>query len=156
MKKPKILVTLKTYQRKWPIERGSTRSYLLRIWKALAKRKVDLPALTEMTVVFLNDSQMRVYNRMYRRKDATTDVLSFPVNDNLDDQGHYLGDVLISMEQAGKQAVERSRAMEEEIRILMLHGVLHLLGYDHETDRGQMNRLEKKLRLDLGLADGHK
>ena len=79
-----------------------------------------------------------------------------PVNDDLDDQGHYLGDVLISMEQAGKQAVERSRAMEAEVRILMLHGVLHLLGYDHETDRGQMNRLEKKLRLDLGLADGHK
>jgi probable rRNA maturation factor len=109
-----------------------------------------------MTVVFLNDSQMRVYNRTYRRKDTTTDVLSFPVNDDLDDQGHYLGDVLISMEQAGKQAVERSRAMEEEVRILMLHGVLHLLGYDHETDRGQMNRLEKKLRVDLGLADGHK
>jgi probable rRNA maturation factor len=149
-----ILVTLKTYQRKWPIKRSSTRSYLLRIWKALSKRKVNLPAFTEMTVVFLNDSQMRHYNRMYRRKDSTTDVLSFPVNDDLVDESHYLGDVLISLERANQQAVEAHRSLEQELRILLLHGVLHLLGYDHETDRGQMNRLEKKLRLDLGLASG--
>jgi len=153
MKKPKILVTLKTFQRKWPIKRSSTRNYLLRIWKALAKRKVNLPALTEVTVVFLNDAQMRRYNRTYRKKDSTTDVLSFPVNTELVDESHYLGDILISVERAKKQAAERGRVMEEEVRILMLHGLLHLLGYDHETDKGQMNRLEKKLRLDLGLAD---
>jgi probable rRNA maturation factor len=117
---------------------------------------VNLPALTEITVVFLNDAQMRRYNRIYRRKDSTTDVLSFPVNAELLDESHYLGDVLISVERAKKQAAERKRAIEEEVRILMLHGVLHLLGYDHESDRGQMNRLENNLRWDLGLSARNK
>ncbi len=155
MKKPKILVTLKTYQRRWQIKHHPTRNFLLRIWNTLAAQKVNLPAKTEITVVFLNDAQMRRYNRIYRRKDSTTDVLSFPVNEMLLDSRHYLGDVLISMEQAARQAVERRRRVEEEVKILLLHGVLHLLGYDHETDNGRMNRLEKRLRKELGTTDEH-
>jgi probable rRNA maturation factor len=156
MKKPKILVNLKTYQRKWRINQKLTRNYLLRIWNALAKQKVNLPAETEMTVVFLNDIQMRRYNRAYRKKDSTTDVLSFPVNEKLADGRHYLGDVLISMERAEIQATDREMSLEKETRTLLLHGVLHLLGYDHETDNGQMNRLENRLRKELETTNGHR
>lgn len=149
MNKPKLLVTLKTYQRKWQIKQTLVRSHLHTIWNALAKQDVQLPAQTEMAVIFLNDDQMRRYNRNYRNKDATTDVLSFPVNETLVDEKHYLGDVLISMPQAARQALAANRKMEDELRILLLHGVLHLLGYDHETDQGQMNRLENRLRKNL-------
>lgn len=96
------------------------------------------------------------YNRIYRKKNSTTDVLSFPVNETLPDNRHYLGDVLISLERADVQAKERARSLNEEIQTLLLHGVLHLLGYDHETDRGQMNRLEKRLGKELGTTDKHR
>jgi probable rRNA maturation factor len=152
MKQSKILVNLKTYQRKWRIKPNSTRKYLLKIWNKLARNKIKLPAETEMTVVFLNDTQMRRFNRTYRKKDFTTDVLSFPVNETLD-QRHYLGDVLISMERAALQADERHRSLDEEVKVLLLHGVLHLLGYDHETDNGQMNRLERQIRKELGTIN---
>ena len=90
---------------------------------------------------------------MWRHKEGTTDVLSFP--SALDEfekaEGATLGDVVISLEQAKRQALEHGLEFDEEVSQLILHGLLHLCGYDHETDEGQMNRLELRLRRRLGI-----
>ncbi len=140
MTEPKLLANLRTYQRKWPINRVAVRNYLQRIWKHMGSSRQS-----EVTVVFLNDAQMRRYNFQYRKKNSSTDVLSFPVNDLLDGR-HYLGDILISLDRASHQATEKGHSMKRELEILLLHGILHLQGYDHETDHGQMDRLERRLR----------
>jgi probable rRNA maturation factor len=94
------------------------------------------------------DAELRRLNRAFRKKDYTTDVLSFP------SEGPGLGDVAISLGRARAQAREFGHSIEQEISILMLHGVLHLLGHDHEVDRGRMARLEKRWRAELGLPTG--
>jgi len=86
---------------------------------------------------------MRRLNRRYRGKDRTTDVLSFPPAEGA---GGFLGDLVISVPEARRQAKRSGQAVEAVIRKLLLHGLLHLLGYDHETDRGEMDALEGKLR----------
>lgn len=93
-----------------------------------------------------SDDELRSLNRDFRGKDETTDVLSFP-----GDGAGYLGDLAISADRAAAQAAEHGHEPGQEIRILMLHGVLHLLGYDHEVDGGKMRRVEKKWRQSLGL-----
>ena len=90
---------------------------------------------------------MRTLNRRYRRKDRPTDVLSFPSNNGL------LGDIVISVPYASRQAKRRREPPSREIDRLLLHGFLHLLGYDHETDEGEMDALEAKLRKRLNLAE---
>jgi probable rRNA maturation factor len=95
------------------------------------------------------DAELRRLNREWRGKDYPTDVLSFP-----DGVGGRLGDLAISAMRARAQAREFGHSTEEEVRILMLHGVLHLLGMDHETDRGRMARAEKRWRRALGLPNG--
>jgi probable rRNA maturation factor len=97
-----------------------------------------------------DDKTLRELNREFRKKDYATDVLSFPA---IAPSGE-LGELAISVERAAEQAREYGHALLDEIRILMLHGVLHLAGMDHETDRGEMARTEHKLRLDLGLPAG--
>jgi len=92
-------------------------------------------------VRFAGDRAMRRANREFRGKDETTDVLSFP-----GDGGGHLGDVLISVPQARRQAAAAGRDPEREIQVLLLHGVLHCLGHDHEVDGGEMERLERRLR----------
>ncbi len=94
------------------------------------------------------DAELRRLNRDFLRKDCPTDVLSFPA------RGKYLGDIAISWERAREQARRFGHAPEEEIEILMLHGLLHLLGLDHENDRGRMRRLETRWRKELGLPSG--
>lgn len=101
---------------------------------------------TEVSLVFLNNRQMQWYNRAYRKKDAPTDVLSFAVNEVTQEGCHFLGDILISVEKAADQAASKRHSLGREMQILMLHGMLHLLGYDHEADSGEMDRLESKLR----------
>jgi probable rRNA maturation factor len=96
------------------------------------------------------DAELRRLNRDFRRKDYTTDVLSFPAGE----MGTGLGDLAISLARARAQAREYEHATETEIQVLMLHGVLHLLGHDHEVDGGQMARLEKRWRARLGLPAG--
>ena len=98
------------------------------------------PEAESFGVRFVSDREMRQVNRRFRAKDATTDVLSFPGED-----GH-LGDVLISVPAARRQAAAAEHAVERELQTLLLHGVLHCLGYDHETDQGEMERLERRLR----------
>jgi probable rRNA maturation factor len=88
-------------------------------------------------------------NRKFRRKDYATDVLSFPANG-----GDSLGELAISIDRAAAQAAEFGHSTEDEIRILMLHGILHLIGMDHETDSGRMARAEAAWRKRLGLPTG--
>jgi probable rRNA maturation factor len=83
---------------------------------------------------------MRRANRTWRGKDKTTDVLSFP-----GEEGH-LGDILISVPEARRQTAAAGHPVERELKVLLLHGVLHCLGYDHEADQGEMERLERRLR----------
>ena len=87
---------------------------------------------------------MRRLNRTYRGKDAPTDVLSFPGQET--PEGPHLGDVVIAVPVARRQAEAAGHSSERELRVLLLHGVLHCLGYDHETDDGTMERLERRLR----------
>jgi probable rRNA maturation factor len=105
------------------------------------------------TVVFVSDRAMRELNGKFRGRKATTDVLSFPVEQAEFERvaGVTLGDVVISVEQAARQAEENGLTLDEEIAQLILHGLLHLCGYDHETDKGEMNALELRLRRRLGI-----
>ncbi|HEY7913746.1 MAG TPA: rRNA maturation RNase YbeY [Blastocatellia bacterium] len=103
----------------------------------------------QMTVAFVRDRRMRALNREFRGKDRATDVLSFPAGDAFDERGRYLGDVVISIDTAMRQAGDTGHKLEREISELLIHGVLHLCGYDHETDQGEMNRLELRLRRKL-------
>ena len=98
------------------------------------------------------DAELRRLNRDFRGKDYPTDVLSFPSEPR--PSGSGLGDIAISLPRSRAQAREYGHSAEQEVQILMLHGVLHLLGHDHETDRGQMARAEKRWRTRLGLPNG--
>jgi probable rRNA maturation factor len=105
------------------------------------------------TVAFVSDRAMRELNRRWRGKRGTTDVLSFPAGQDEFEQaeGVSLGDVVISVEQAARQAGEQGLTFENEVEQLILHGLLHLRGYDHEADSGEMNALELRLRRRLGI-----
>ena len=114
----------------------------LRPWLAALVAELA-PRTGSFTARFVGDRAMRRTNREFRRKDATTDVLSFPGGET--PEGRHLGDVLISVPAARRQ-VPPGDAVERELRRLLLHGVLHCLGHDHETDGGTMERLEARLR----------
>jgi len=99
------------------------------------------------SVAFISDRRMKQLNEMFRGKSSTTDVLSFPHEaDQFDPDQNNLGDIVISAEQAQRQAAENRLDLETEIKQLILHGLLHLCGYDHETDNGQMEIRELELR----------
>jgi probable rRNA maturation factor len=106
-------------------------------------------------VALVSDRTMRRLNRRYRGVDRTTDVLSFPASGSGRPQtGQVLGDLAIATGLAARQARRAGHATATELRILALHGLLHLLGYDHETDLGAMRRLEERLRKRAGLPVG--
>ena len=100
------------------------------------------------------DAEMRRLNRDFRGKDYSTDVLSFPVAAGALPQAASLGDLAISIQRARAQGRQFGHGAEQEIRILMLHGLLHLLGMDHENGEGRMGRSEKLWRTRLGLTGG--
>jgi probable rRNA maturation factor len=102
-----------------------------------------------ITVAVVPDGRVRELNRRYRRKKSPTDVLSFPA----DERGE-LGDVVIAHGVAVRQAAAAGHSLNSEFRVLALHGLLHLLGYDHEHDDGKMKRLEQRLRRKGGLREG--
>jgi len=104
----------------------------------------------DVTVALVSDGRMRVLNRTFRGKDYATDVLSFPMVD----QPGCLGDIVIATGIAKRQAEEAGHTVATELRILALHGLLHLLGYDHESDVGRMARVEARLRKKGGLKEG--
>lgn len=102
----------------------------------------------ELSVALVGDKEMRPLNAKYRKKNKTTDVLSFPADPSMPAKAVLLGDVIISVEQARRQAKERNHSLKEEMVILLIHGILHLLGYDHERSQRQakvMATLEQKL-----------
>jgi len=125
----------------------------------------------DFAVAFISDRKMRQFNKQFRGKNSTTDVLSFPyeadefesetdaftredASDDLAPEGvthAFLGDIVISAEQAERQAKENGLTLENEIKQLILHGLLHLCSYDHETDNGEMNARELELRENLGI-----
>jgi probable rRNA maturation factor len=118
-----------------------------------AMRAIPVTA-TAVTVAFVSDRTISELNRMWRHKQGPTDVLSFPVAPEEFEklEGLELGDVVISVEQAARQAKENGLELETELAQLILHGLLHLCGYDHETDKGEMNRLELRLRRRLQIG----
>jgi probable rRNA maturation factor len=112
-------------------------------------------------VAVVSDARVRRLNREYRGKDYATDVLSFPDDSPADapeaggpHQQRHLGDVVIARGMAARQAREAGHPEWTELRVLALHGLLHLLGYDHETDTGEMARIEKRLRRKGRLREG--
>ena len=125
-------------------------------WQAFvveAMRVIPVTA-TGVTVALVSDRTISELNRMWRHKQGPTDVLSFPVAQEAFEklEGLELGDVVISVEQAARQAKENGLELETELAQLILHGLLHLCGYDHETDKGEMNRLELRLRRRLEIG----
>lgn len=141
------MIEVVNHQRKWNVD--------IERWETfLSKALRVLPAsATGATVSFVSDRTMSKLNRRWRAKRGTTDVLSFPAEQNEFEvlQGSTLGDVVISVDQAARQAAENNLHLDEEIAQLILHGLIHLNGFDHATDHGEMNRLELRLRKKLGI-----
>jgi len=111
----------------------------------------------QVSIALVSDATMRRLNRDFRRVDRPTDVLSFPAAEpggRTRGPGDFLGDLAIATGVAGRQAREMGHSLQTELRILALHGLLHLLGYDHEADQGEMGRLEERLRRQAGLPTG--
>jgi len=123
------------------VSRRSARRFATRLASEVARGGAFACLIT-------SDAEIRRLNRQFRKQDHSTDVLSFPAAK----ANGFLGDIAISYPRAKEQAAEYGVTVQQEIEILMLHGVLHLLGMDHEKDRGQMARAEKKWRAALGLA----
>ena len=117
-------------------------------WSTFAAKALDAIGKNgaSATIAFVSDSNIRKLNQQFRNIDKSTDVLSFPA-----DEKDNLGDIAISVQTAAAQAKENGLTFENEIAQLILHGLLHLSGYDHETDNGEMNRLELRLRKKLGI-----
>jgi len=134
-------------QRRIPVDSARWQAFVEQAWQVI-------PAEAQgVTVAFVSDRAMRELNRLWRHKQGTTDVLSFPVEQDEFEktEGSSLGDVVISVDQATRQAKENGLTLDQEIAQLILHGLIHLCGYDHATDRGEMNRLELRLRKRLGV-----
>lgn len=129
-------------QRKIPVNCKHWQQFVENAWPTLPTKA------TGVTIAFVSDAAMRDLNRRWRQKRGTTDVLSFPAADEPFEQTDEkrLGDVVISVEQAARQAKDNRLALKQEIAQLILHGVLHLCGYDHATDNGEMDRVELRLR----------
>ena len=118
----------------------------------LAQAQAAVRLRGQVTVLLTTDPAIRRLNRQFRGKNKATDVLSFPAEGVGAEQ--IAGDLALSVPTALRQAVERGHSLSIEIKVLMLHGLLHLAGYDHETDTGQMARRERLLRERLGLPHG--
>ena len=119
-------------------------------WSTFATRALAAigKAESSATIAFVSDKKIRELNRQFRDVDRATDVLSFPAGGPDEPE---LGDIAISVDTAAVQAKENGLRLENEIAQLILHGLLHLSGYDHETDNGEMNRLELRLRRRLAI-----
>jgi len=126
-----------------PLDPREARALLLALMKRL-----NVPPRS-VTAVFGDDALLRGLNRRFRGRDRPTDVLSFPAGD-----GNHYGDIAISVDRTREQARRSRRSAAREARILLIHGFLHLLGYDHETDDGEMNVLERLLRREFSAAGG--
>ncbi|MDE0342176.1 MAG: rRNA maturation RNase YbeY [Deltaproteobacteria bacterium] len=134
--------------------RGAARKVPVRSLKAKACRILRLLDLKdcELSVALVGDEDIRRLNGRYRSLDEPTDVLSFPVEEPLPSGRRIIGDVIISVEKAARQARQRRRSLDDELEVLLIHGILHNLGYDHERspeDEREMRALERRLRREL-------
>ena len=129
------------------VEDGGTNAEAKRLGAWLAQ-VAPRSARGMVAIAILPDTRVKALNRKYRRKNQATDVLSFP------GAGRHLGDIAISRGMAQKQAKLLGHSLATELRVLALHGLLHLLGYDHESDNGRMARVEARLRRKAGLPLG--
>ena len=124
-------------------------------WQQFSEKALETigSAGHDVTIAFVSDRQIKTLNKRFRGLSEPTDVLSFPAGDGKSSEGSQpnLGDIAISVERAESQAVDNGLTFEREIGQLILHGLLHLCGYDHETDNGEMNRLELRLRNQMGI-----
>jgi len=112
------------------------------IEQALTALKVQAD---ELSLIFVSNLEIRAYNRKYRNINRESDVLSFPLGEKSPDGRINLGDIIISIEAAKRQSQDMGHSLEEELKILIIHGLLHLLDYNHETDNGEMHRREQEL-----------
>ncbi len=136
------MIDIINLQRKIKLDTGLFRKYVGELSLSVAEAEGKW-----VSVAFISDDRMKQLNELFRGKNTTTDVLSFPYEaDEFDPDKDNLGDVVISAEQAQRQAKENGLTLEGEIKQLILHGLLHLCGYDHETDNGEMNARELELR----------
>ena len=144
-------------QRAVRLARGPLESFLRRVRDEVGFRNAGV------TVCLVSDAEIARLNETFRKKKGPTDVLSFPATarrrpvrmrrgSKTAKAGAYLGDIAISPATARRYARKNGRKLSSELQVLILHGFLHLLGYDHETDRGEMDRVERKLRKRLGLT----
>lgn len=132
------------------VRRGGGKRYPAAKLKRVAATILELlkEDHAELSVALIGNGEMRKLNARYRKKDYPTDVLSFPAAAGMPGGLQLLGDVIISVDKAKEQAKERGRALDDEMTTLLIHGVLHLIGYDHERsakDARIMGRLEKKI-----------
>lgn len=144
-------------QRRIPLAVGPLARFCERV-----QRELGFPE-ESVTICFVSDPSIARMNRKFRDKHGPTDVLSFPayrtktrgarssVRTQPPRPGQYVGDIVISPETAQRHARRRSHGLAAELRVLILHGMIHLAGYDHENDRGEMMQLERQLRRRLGL-----
>jgi len=106
-------------------------------------------ASAELGILFVGDQRMRGLNRRYRGKDRTTDVLAFPMREAPHSSSHLLGDVVIAVPTAARQAKQGHRSLDEELTVLLVHGILHLCGYDHERSETEARRMHRRERMIL-------
>ena len=136
------MVEVVNRQRKLKVDSEAWATFAVKALNAIGKSGASA------TIAFVSDQSIRKLNQQFRGVDKATDVLSFP-DDGTD--ALNLGDIAVSVETAARQAKENGLSFDDEIAQLILHGLLHLSGYDHETDNGEMNRLELRLRRKLGI-----
>lgn len=136
---PELEITIVNRQRQVEISTRGLASFLKRLEQSCPS------AADSVALCLVSDRRMREINREFAGKDATTDVLSFPADETGPDGVRHLGDVVISVPRAKLQARARGHSVARESKILALHGYLHLLGYDHEADDGEMMRLQARL-----------
>jgi probable rRNA maturation factor len=116
----------------------------IRYWLEQAIKILTVEA-DEMSIIFTSDEQIRMFNRKFRNIDRETDVLSFPLGERNLEGKINLGDIIISIDTAERQAQELGHSVDTEIKILIIHGLLHVLNYNHETDDGEMKKKEQEL-----------
>lgn len=134
-------VTILNRQRRRRVNTRALSVFVGRLAKHLPPEKGD-----RIAVVLVSDERMRLYNRVFRDCDRTTDVLAFEGGGAaLPEGGHHLGDIVIAVPRASDQARRADHSVAREIRILVVHGYLHLLGFDHEGDDGTMMRIQRRL-----------
>lgn len=137
------------------INRQRARKIQSQIWRDFAERALEAIGVAgkDASIVVVSDAAIRKLNRQFRDKDAATDVLSFPAAPESfeTESRNDLGEIVISVQTAAAQAKTNGLSFNHEVQQLILHGLLHLCGYDHETDEGEMNRFELKLRKKLSV-----